>query len=49
MAKKKPYRFALYLLFRGIAWVIYLLPRSVALALARALGRAVYLTVGRQR
>ncbi len=49
MAKKKPYRFILYLLFRSLAAVISILPRSAAVGLARALGKLGFWVVLRQR
>lgn len=49
MAKKKPYRFALYLIFRGLNAVIYSLPRTWALALASALAKLSFMLVSRQR
>ncbi len=49
MAKKKPYRFFLYLLIRGIAGCFWILPRALSLAIARALGRAGFWLVWRQR
>ncbi|MBI3314088.1 MAG: lysophospholipid acyltransferase family protein [Candidatus Omnitrophica bacterium] len=49
MAKKKPYRFVLYLAARLVAGMVYILPRRVALALARAMGFFSYLIVWRHR
>lgn len=49
MAKKKPYRFVLYLFFRGLNAVIYILPRSWAMAWANALAGLAFETVSRQR
>lgn len=49
MAKKKPYRFALYLVFRGLSAVIYVLPRSWALALVSGLAGLAFEIVSRQR
>ena len=49
MAKKKPYRFALYLLIRGLAGIIYILPRRIALALARMGGWLAFWIVWRQQ
>jgi KDO2-lipid IV(A) lauroyltransferase len=49
VAKKKPYRFFLYLAARLFAAFLSLLPRSWTLALARLAGRIAYRTVGRQR
>ena len=49
MAKKKPYRFALYLICRAAAGLFFLLPRSFALGTARCLGRLAYRVVSRQR
>ena len=49
MAKRRPYRFFLYLLARGAALPFYWLPRRAALFLGAKLGEAVFLIVGRQR
>lgn len=49
MAKKKPYRFALYLLLRGACGLIYVMPRAMALAFARVAGRAGFWIVTRQQ
>lgn len=49
MAKKKPYRFFLYILFRALAGVIVLLPRKTVLNLARLFGRLAFYLVPRQR
>lgn len=49
MAKKKVYRYPLYLLARIAAMVPLILPRDWALALARAAGYAAYLLIPRQR
>ncbi len=49
MAKQKPYRFVLYLLFRGLSSVIYVLPRSIAMAFARGAGRLGFAVISRQR
>ena len=49
MAKKKPYRFVVYLLARLAAAFWLLLPRRMALAVAGAAGEAGYFLVSRQR
>ena len=49
MAKKKPYRFILYLLVRAGAWLVYALPRSAALVLGRFFGQLAYYGVSRHR
>ncbi len=49
MAKKKPYRYILYLACRAAAGIFYLLPRECALGLARILARLGYLVISRQR
>lgn len=49
MAKKKPYRFVVYLLVRVLAGLLFLIPRSMILPLARVMGRAGFSLVGRQR
>ena len=49
MAKKKPYRFVLYLAARAAAAVVCILPRRAALALARGAGWLSYALVKRQR
>lgn len=49
MAKRKPYRFVLYLGVRAAAWVITVLPRELALFLAQQGARLGYRLVGRQR
>jgi KDO2-lipid IV(A) lauroyltransferase len=49
VAKKKPYRFALYLLLRGVYGLFCLLPRPWALALARLGARLAFAVVLRQR
>ena len=49
MAKKKPYRFVLYLCLRFLAACIALIPRRCALAIARGLGRLGFYAVSRQR
>ena len=49
MAKRKPYRFVLYLLVRAGGWLVFILPRSLALFLAAQAGRLGYRVVGRQR
>ncbi len=49
MAKKKPYRFVLYLVCRIGAGFVYLLPRLWALEFARRLGRLGFRAVIRQR
>jgi Kdo2-lipid IVA lauroyltransferase/acyltransferase len=49
VAKKKPYRFVLYLLLRGVCGLIYILPRRVAMALARGAGYLSYVFVLRQK
>lgn len=49
MAKKKPYRFVLYLAFRGLSAVIYVLPRNWVLGLASAAGGWAFELVARQR
>jgi KDO2-lipid IV(A) lauroyltransferase len=49
MAKKKFYRYPLYLLARLAAAVPLVLPRGLALAFARGIGRLAYLLIGFQR
>ena len=49
MAKKKPYRFFLYLLARIAEFFVYVLPRPVALFLARRGGELAFRLVARQR
>lgn len=49
MAKKKPYRFVVYGIVRFWAGVIQILPRPVALGLARAGGAFAFAVVWRQR
>lgn len=49
MAKKKPYRFPLYLLARTAAWIFSLLPRTAALYAAKMLGGLSFSFVARQR
>ena len=49
MAKRKSYRFALYLLVRAWAWFILILPRDFALFLAERGARLSYWIIGRQR
>lgn len=49
MAKKKPYRFPLYLLARTAAWIFTLLPRRSALYTAKFLGGLSFTLVSRQR
>lgn len=49
MAKRKPYRYPLYLVVRLLASVICLIPRSWALQLARGLGRLGFYLLGRYR
>jgi len=49
VAKKKPYRFFLYLLARAGAGFVFLMPRVWALAIARAVGSLAYDRVPRQR
>lgn len=49
MAKKKPYRFAIYLLLRGVNAVIQAVPRKMALGIAKAGGALAFYTVERQR
>lgn len=49
MAKKKPYRFFLYLSARLWAGIFGLLPRPVLLMLARGLGSLSYNVISRQR
>ncbi|HLD50472.1 MAG TPA: hypothetical protein VJC08_04670, partial [bacterium] len=49
MAKKKPYRFVLYLFVRAGAWLVFILPRGWALFLAERGSRLGYRFVGRQR
>ena len=49
MAKRKPYRFALYLLVRAGTWLILILPRGIALFLAERGARLGYWLIGRQR
>ncbi len=49
MAKKKPYRFPLYLFARTTAWIFSLLPRTAALYTVKAFGSFSFDLVGRQR
>lgn len=49
MAKKKPYRFFLYLAARIAGAFVAFLPRGLALAMARVMGRLAYYGVSRQR
>lgn len=49
MAKKKTYRFFLYLFVRALAGLFSLLPRKFALACVRLFARLGYRLVGRQR
>lgn len=49
MAKKKPYRIFIYGLLRLLAALIFVMPRSWALGLARMSGRFSYQMVARQR
>ncbi len=49
MAKKKPYRFFVYLAARFNAALLGFLPRRVLMTLARLLGRLTFATVARQR
>ncbi len=49
MAKKKPYRFFLYLFARGAAAIVSLLPRKFLLGFARWVGWLAYAIVTRQR
>ena len=49
MAKKKSYRFFVYLIARGAAFLLMLLPRSWALTLAKAAGNLAFMLVSRQR
>lgn len=49
MAKKKPYRFFLYLLFRLLAGVVFLMPRKMILSFAKRLGWIAFYLVPRQR
>lgn len=49
MAKKKAYRYPLYLFVRSLVFLVSLLPRTVLQGLARAGGRASFLLVKRQR
>lgn len=49
MAKKKPYRFFLYLFARAVAGAVFLLPRVWALGLAKQVGRLSFWIVSRQR
>lgn len=49
MAKKKPYRFPLYLLARTAAWIFSLLPRTCALYAVKAIGGLSFHLVARQR
>lgn len=49
MAKKKLYRYPLYLLARGTAATLALLPRSVLLLFARGLGKISFALITRQR
>jgi len=49
VAKKKPYRFILYLIGRAAAGIFYLLPRAWALGFARFLACVGYAVISRQR
>lgn len=49
MAKKKPYRYPLYLLARSAAGLLALLPRHALTALAAGLGRLGFRVITRQR
>ncbi|HOW58481.1 MAG TPA: lysophospholipid acyltransferase family protein [Candidatus Omnitrophota bacterium] len=49
MAKHKPYRYPLYLLTRLGAFLLLMLPRAFALALANGIGYLGYVFVARQR
>lgn len=49
MAKRKIYRYPLYLLARMTAFLIWILPRQVMLRVGAGLGRLAYEAVGRQR
>lgn len=49
MAKKKLYRYPLYLLARLMAGVVFLVPRSWALSFARRIGALSYQFITRQR
>ena len=49
MAKKKPYRFVLYLFLRFAAAIFSRMPHPCALRLARILGRLGYAVISRQR
>jgi len=49
MAKKKPYRFFVYLIARAAAFLLLLFPRAAALALAHGAGTLGFYLVSRQR
>jgi Kdo2-lipid IVA lauroyltransferase/acyltransferase len=49
VAKKKPYRIFLYLFLRVVAGLVYILPRPIALGLARNLSHFAYGFIHRQR
>ena len=49
MAKKKFYRYWLYLIARGAAALVAALPRQLALALARVFGRLGFIFATRHR
>ncbi len=49
MAKRKPYRFPLYVLIRLFAALIYIMPRTWAMVTARCLGCLAYYGIRRQR
>lgn len=49
MAKKKLYRYPLYLLARAAAALLALLPRPALMFLARGLGRIAFVLISRQR
>ncbi|MBP9865004.1 MAG: lysophospholipid acyltransferase family protein [Candidatus Omnitrophica bacterium] len=49
MAKKKPYRFFVYLIARAAAFLLMLLPRPLAMGLAKAAGNVSFSLVSRQR
>ncbi|MCI0596809.1 MAG: lysophospholipid acyltransferase family protein [candidate division Zixibacteria bacterium] len=49
MARQKRYRYLVYLTSRFLAWLLYLLPRSWAYAVARFMGRFAYRFITRER
>ena len=49
MAKRKPYRFVLYLFVRAGAWLVFILPRGWALFLAERAAGLGYRLIERQR